>query len=143
MAESPEWVIQGVLARSSRPGYPDEAAPCETVETWLNKVRAMGVNSVVCLLSADQLAYYDALPGGLLDCYRRYGLTVEDIPITDPAHDGRGKRELEQSLGRIHESFGRLTKPVLVHCSAGIDRTGAAVRYIQQRLKSGSRGDAA
>ncbi|MGD0113493.1 MAG: tyrosine-protein phosphatase [Armatimonadota bacterium] len=143
MAGSLRCVIRAELYRSSRPGYPGEAVLLEMVEEWLHEVREVGVKSIICLLSVDQLGFYDGLPGGLLECYRRHGLDVVHVPITDPADDPtRGCRELEENLDYICDSFEQLAKPVLVHCSAGKDRTGAAVRHIEQRLRSEGKGSA-
>jgi len=95
----------------------------------------MGIQSIICLLTEDQLRFYAHVPGGLLDYYRQRGLAVESIGISDPAHDSRGEQELQDNLERIYQAFRRLPKPVLVHCSAGWQRTGPAVDYIRKRLK--------
>jgi len=128
-----EWVIAGRLARSARPGYPGQGrravAPAE-VEAWLAEAKALGIRSILCLLDQDQLEPYRDLPGGLLQAYRRAGMMVGHVPLRDlqtpPIPDGK--------LPEIWELFAKLPAPLLVHCSAGLDRTGAAVGYILRRL---------
>ncbi|MBC7289487.1 MAG: tyrosine-protein phosphatase [Armatimonadetes bacterium] len=137
MAYGPVWVegLKGWLARSSRPGYPDEDVEPEIVDQWLEKVRQMGIRSIICLLDTSQLSYYSRLPNGLLERYRQAGLEVVHMPITDPTHSPeQGEAELEQRLPAVWEAFKSLPKPVLIHCSAGVQRTGAAVKFIQEQL---------
>lgn len=98
----------------------------------------MYIKSIVCLLTLDQLGYYAQLPEGLLEYYRKQGFRVEHIPITDPHDDqARGQQELSDNLERIYQTFLSLPKPVLIHCSAGKDRTGPAVGYIVKRWREG------
>jgi protein-tyrosine phosphatase len=99
----------------------------------------MGIQSVICLLNDHQLDYYSRLPNGLLDYYTCKGFQVTHIPITDPTCDERGWQELDKNLENIYEAFKTLPKPVLVHCSAGIDRTGRAINYIQECLRKEKR----
>ena len=92
----------------------------------------MGVRSIVCLLADDQLAYYAALPSGLLETYRSSGFEVGHVAVPDHLSPPIPRKSLEE-VGRL---FDALAHPVLVHCSAGIDRTGAAVDTILRKLAS-------
>jgi protein tyrosine phosphatase (PTP) superfamily phosphohydrolase (DUF442 family) len=129
----PEWVdgLQGTLARSWRPGYNSREVPVAIVDCWLAEVKAMGVRSIICLATDDQLAYYRDVPPGLPNYCREHGFTVAHRPVIDPAHDPeRGQHDLREALAEIFELFSTLPKPVLIHCSPGTDRTGAAVNYV-------------
>jgi hypothetical protein len=130
------WVIPGRLSRTARPGFsganPTDVDPGE-VEAWLGEARADGIHSILCLLDERQLSYYPRLPGGLLETYRRAGMAVSSVAVADlqtppiPA----------SVLPRIWQAFRALPPPLLIHCSAGIDRSGAAVAYILDRLSPG------
>ena len=128
------WEIENILARSARPGYSGERGadvPQSEVDAWLSEVKSLGIQSIICLLADDQLRFYRGLPGGLLSYYREAGFNVAHVPEQDhqwpPLSDA--------NLNVVWNAFQMLPKPILVHCSAGMDRTGEAVKEIQRRLK--------
>jgi protein tyrosine/serine phosphatase len=137
------WVRKGLLARSTRPGYTagsEHLVTREAVDTWVQSARRHKIASIICILGEDQLPLYNrALPGGLIEHYREAGFEVAHISV----YDGRTNPLSEQDLNYIWESFRRLPKPVLVHCSAGHDRTGIAINHITARLaEEADAGDA-
>lgn len=136
----PTWVIEGYLARSPRPGYrpgAEAAVPRDAVEAWVERVRQFGIASIICLLATDQLPLYEpALPGGLLRYYREAGFQVAHVPTPDALM----RPYTEEQLEAAWHAFRQLPKPVLVHCSAGYDRTGWVVEHILTRLNGGPPG---
>ena len=129
------WVIRGLLAISTRPGYrpgDERFVELHEVEEWVEKTKAKGIASILCLLDEDQLPLYrKALPQGLLAYYREAGFHVAHLPT----HDGLSEPYTPEEYERAWEYFRALPKPVLVHCSAGHDRTGRVVRYILAKLE--------
>ena len=123
----PEWVLPELLAKSPRPGYPGrEGTSKEVVDEWIEDVRAMGVRSIICFLSDHQLAFYSDLPSGLIQYYRDAGFDVAHIPEDDYKSPPLSEEGVREAVA----SFERLQKPALVHCSAGLARTGMAIDAI-------------
>ena len=123
----PEWVLPELLAKSPRPGYPGrEGSSKEVVDEWIENVRAMGVRSIICFLSDHQLAFYSDLPSGLIQYYRDAGFDVAHIPEDDYKSPPLSEEGVREAVA----SFERLQKPALVHCSAGLARTGMAIDAI-------------
>jgi hypothetical protein len=133
------WVLNERLACAQRPlrdhprhggrtPLPPEARPL--VENWTDRVIAAGFRSIISLLEVAQLERYYVRgglglhPDGLLGYYCSRGLDVVSIPCTDyqqPSND-----QMRAAL----EAFRSLPKPVLLHCSAGIDRTAPVAAHI-------------
>ncbi|MFB0563930.1 MAG: tyrosine-protein phosphatase, partial [Candidatus Lokiarchaeia archaeon] len=119
-----------------RPGYSsiEKKVPQDEVDEWIKQVKDLGVKSIICLLGEDQLPLYNELPNELPDYYRQHGFQVKHIPTIDyqPTKLPEEKRQ------KVWEAYQKLPKPVLVHCSAGIDRTGVAITYTKKQLKKNS-----
>ena len=115
------------IGRAYRPGYGMEHAviPPEVVSEWVIGIKAMEARSVICLLSEPELEWYSHLPGGLLGTYQAAGLEAVSIPVPmDPGVLAANH------LKQLEESFIRLPKPVVIHCHAGLVRSGAAVAHL-------------
>ena len=130
----PNWVIERVLATSPRPGYqpgPEFQVPLHVVHDWVHETREFGIRSIICLIDRDQLPLYQrALPQGLVAYYREVGFEVAHVPTFDHLTTPFTPAQYEDAW----RAFVDLPKPVLVHCSAGMDRTGRVVEHIMSRL---------
>jgi hypothetical protein len=145
------WIIPDKLAVAHRPlryhpvfgasgcPLPEEAAP--EVICWVKRIVDQGFRGLICLMHPKEVAHYVGLDIGapdILALYRAKGLEVCHIPWDDPAHCSDDQRaSFDQELARIRvcalECFDKLPKPVLLHCSAGIDRSSPVCAYIHQK----------
>jgi protein tyrosine phosphatase (PTP) superfamily phosphohydrolase (DUF442 family) len=118
------------LFAAARPGYDfgkNAQVSVDAVEDWISDAKSCGVRSIICLLNEQHLRLYEVLSGGLLAAYAEAGFETGHVPVVDHQHPPMSEREL-QAVGKLFEA---LPQPVLIHCSAGVDRTGAAVRYLK------------
>lgn len=89
-------------------------------------------------MSPEEISFYSRLDlqtDDLLDFYQHYGLSVASIPWSDPAHVRRNPKALREKEQRVSaqalERYDALPKPVLLHCSAGIDRSSPVAAFIR------------
>ena len=91
----------------------------------------MKIKSILCLLSQEQLdEFYGLLGIQLLDLYRKQGFVVGHAPVPDYQMPPLASSD----LAVIEKTLASLPQPWLIHCSAGIDRTGAAIKHIQNHI---------
>ena len=128
--------IPNVLFASSRPGYRARRVEEAVVAEWAARAKRHKIATIMCLLDDSQLIYYLSVADGLLAYYRRECFLVISHPVKDhciPAVP-------PEVLNKAYADFLRAPKPLLVHCSAGVDRTGAVIRFIKDKLARGTNG---
>ncbi|MFB6280731.1 MAG: dual specificity protein phosphatase family protein [Haloferacaceae archaeon] len=111
-----ERIVHGAC----RPGDGPPDTPNEDVEGWIAYVRDRGIERVCCTLTRRQLVRYD----DLLGTYEAaFGPTaVRHAPIRD--HRFVDRATLEEGILPFLRDADRSAEPVVVHCWAGIGRTG-------------------
>ena len=118
-----------------RQPLPPEAR--ELVVEWVERVKSQGIRSIVSLLEETQHERYylrgglGLHPEGLFGYYRSQGFSFCNIPLTDY------QTPSESQMERILEAFDCMPKPVLLQCSAAIDRTSPVAAYIVSKRASG------
>jgi hypothetical protein len=125
------WVIAGELARDCRSGCSKgRALPAAKgeVDKWIHAAKRYQIQSLICLLSEEQLTGSGALPTDLLAYYRQQGFQVAQIPMRDPEKPPFSEEQLRQ----VWDAYLRLPKPLLVHGPASSSPAKQAVAYILQ-----------
>ena len=137
-SELVHWVITDRLACSQRPlryhpryggsgrNIPREAT--DLVHDWVFfLMQCEGIKSIICLMHTRDLECYADLElsaPDLIAFYRHKGFEVAHLPWEDPQHSGTSRDQIRKKLREVREKalgeYGRLTKPVLIQCSAGM-----------------------
>ncbi len=116
-----------LIWQTSRPGYPNRNVPLDGVEEWLAQVREKGVRTIICLLDDTQLAYYSQLGSdGLIGVYREAGFAV----VHRPVRDHQRPYVSDETLALVFSDVLNAAAPILVHCSAGMERSPAVCEYL-------------
>jgi hypothetical protein len=111
---------------SQRPGVPGKFVQKQVVDEWVAYMKKQGIRRIICLLSEEELGYYPTLAGGLLGTYAEsFG---PDNVLWAPTPDKRllSEEAVKHICHYLHAAVLRGEK-VVVHCSAGIGRTGQAL----------------
>lgn len=151
------WVIPETLACAHRPlrhhpqfggsrrDLPQAAAPA--VLDWVRRIKSYGIGGIISLMHPKELRHYEQLNLGtanLIELYRKEGFYVKHLPWDDPAHRSSafGRISFADELERVRvealRAFDDLPKPVLLHCSAGIDRSSPVAAFIFVRRDKGN-----
>jgi len=149
------WVIPNALACSHRPlrynklyggsvrNLDSKATPL--VFDWIEMIKVCGIRSIICLMHETELQYYGALDlraSNLVEFYRLNGFDVMHIPWEDPAHSKSDETTITVKRNKVRASalkaYESLLKPVLLHCSAGEQRSAPVAAYIWWHRGRGS-----
>ncbi|MFB6308888.1 MAG: dual specificity protein phosphatase family protein [Haloarculaceae archaeon] len=102
------------------PGWHSTAEHEEAVEEWIEFMQGRGIERVCCLLTGQQLDRYDANTTRYADAFGTDN--VRHVPIAD--HHLADAETLQEEVLPFLESSVADAEPVVVHCLAGIGRTG-------------------
>ena len=128
-----EWVIERVLAVGSRPGYPVARVPVRAVDQWLEPLRQQGIRSIINMLSDEEMElYYRALGQPFLEYCVDAGFEVRQVSVEEQGII------LPKAIwqARVLTAFDALTKPVLIHCDAGVERSRWATDAVSKIWRS-------
>jgi len=103
-----------------RPGFPSSPVSSMQLQRWIAFMQAQGITRVLCLLSPHQLAAYNDLLGTYRQVFGKDNVLW--VPIAD-FHLAEEVQLIDQIVPFLAEGEQRQEKTV-VHCSAGIGRTG-------------------
>jgi protein-tyrosine phosphatase len=104
----------------------------EPLDVCWAEVKALEIHSIVSLTSEDEIAtkspaYFSAILSGTVPC-ERWPVPVKDYGVPEQAFD------YLRVASNVAESL-KAGKNILVHCGAGIGRTGSFATLVLMRLR--------
>jgi len=122
------WLFRGRLAQSCQPGRWDGRELGVAVRAWLEQARRMGIRSILCLLTPEELdRCYTRRGIDLLHCYREAGFTVFHCPV--PPNRAQPVHPIE--VDRLAKALNRLPSPWVLQCDTGVDRSAHAAAWLR------------
>jgi protein-tyrosine phosphatase len=110
---------ESIVYGACRPGYSPGSAGDGAIDNWASSMREEGIERVVCLLHRPQLARYLDLLG---DYERTFGAeSVLHAPIKD--YHLADESTVDSVVSFLRDA-DRASEPTVVHCAAGLGRTG-------------------
>jgi len=139
--EQPDWgipvySIQPVegfprLYKASRPGYPLKTVRPKTLKEAILGFKEDSITDIFCLLTDGE--YFKYYGKDLVGYYRVHGFKVHRFPIPD---FGVPRLTFAYKLARAMDDVLReKTKKAVVHCSAGVGRTGLAIGLLAEWVR--------
>lgn len=109
-----------IIYGAARPGYPSTDISPWAEQAWLDFMRDRGIERVCCLLSKAELVRYE---GWLASLSNEFGAeNVCHAPISD--REVIDENTLHKSVLPFFREGVQEAAPTVVHCSAGLGRTG-------------------
>lgn len=147
------WVIPRMLACAHRPlrhhpqyggsGAPIPSSAKALVLDWIDWLRLEDIASIISFMHDRDLGCYREIDFDgvtLFEALERHGFRVCALPWEDPLHSKTDPTVKQAKLQEMREkalhAFERLPKPVVLVCSAGIDRSAPAAAFIFESLKA-------